>query len=69
MRDRGRDHRAETRPNSRFLVVGDMNDPPDSPFLEPLAAAQGLGLVFGLIVCTTAAHCGGPFSFQHLFGG
>jgi endonuclease/exonuclease/phosphatase family metal-dependent hydrolase len=39
---------AETRPNSRFLVVGDMNDPPDSPFLEPLATSQGLNLVFGL---------------------
>ena len=39
---------AETRPNSRFLVVGDMNDPPDSPFLEPLACATELKLVFGL---------------------
>ena len=39
---------AEMRPNSRFLVVGDMNDPPDSPFLEPLAAATELKLVFGL---------------------
>ena len=39
---------AETRPNSRFLVVGDMNDPPDSPFLEPLAGATELKLVFGL---------------------
>ena len=39
---------AETRPNSRFLVVGDMNDPPDSPFLEPLAAAPELKLVSGL---------------------
>ena len=40
---------AEARPNSRFLVVGDMNDPPDSPFLEPLAAAPKLKLVFGLV--------------------
>src|SRR5206468_9176492 len=39
---------AETRPNSRFLVVGDMNDPPDSPFLEPLAVEPKLKLVFGL---------------------
>ena len=39
---------AETRPNSRFLVVGDMNDPPESPFFEPLAAATELRLVFGL---------------------
>ena len=27
---------AEPRPNSRFLVVGDMNDPPDSPSSRPL---------------------------------
>jgi endonuclease/exonuclease/phosphatase family metal-dependent hydrolase len=36
------------RPNSRFVVVGDMNDPPDSPFLEPLAGAPKLKLAFGL---------------------
>jgi endonuclease/exonuclease/phosphatase family metal-dependent hydrolase len=39
---------AEMRPNGRFLVVGDMNDPPDSPFLKPLAAASKLNLVFAL---------------------
>jgi len=39
---------AQMRPNSRFLVVGDMNDPPDSTFLEPLAAAPKLKLAFGL---------------------
>jgi endonuclease/exonuclease/phosphatase family metal-dependent hydrolase len=39
---------AEMRPNSRFVVIGDMNDPPDSPFLEPLAAAPKLKLSFGL---------------------
>jgi endonuclease/exonuclease/phosphatase family metal-dependent hydrolase len=39
---------AEMRPNSRFVVVGDMNDPPDSPFLEPLAIAPELNLRFGL---------------------
>lgn len=39
---------AQMRPNSRFVVVGDMNDPPDSPFLEPLAAAPKLNLAFGL---------------------
>jgi endonuclease/exonuclease/phosphatase family metal-dependent hydrolase len=40
----------QMRPNSRFVVVGDMNDPPDSPFLEPLAAAPKLKLTFGLAV-------------------
>jgi endonuclease/exonuclease/phosphatase family metal-dependent hydrolase len=28
---------AETRPNNRYLVLGDMNDPPDSEFMTPLA--------------------------------
>jgi endonuclease/exonuclease/phosphatase family metal-dependent hydrolase len=27
---------AQTRPNGRYIVVGDMNDPPDSASLEPL---------------------------------
>jgi endonuclease/exonuclease/phosphatase family metal-dependent hydrolase len=40
---------AEMRPNSRFLVVGDMNDPPDSPFLAPLVGAAKLKLAFGLM--------------------
>jgi endonuclease/exonuclease/phosphatase family metal-dependent hydrolase len=39
---------AQMRPNSRFVVVGDMNDPPDSPFLAPLAAAPKLNLAFGV---------------------
>jgi len=39
---------AEMRPNSRFVVLGDMNDAPDSPFLEPLATASELNLAFGL---------------------
>jgi hypothetical protein len=36
-----RDHRRPTRPTSSFIVVGDMNDPPDSPFLAPLVSAPG----------------------------
>ncbi len=36
------------RPGSRFLLVGDMNDPPHSPFLAPLVAAPRLGLVDAL---------------------
>jgi endonuclease/exonuclease/phosphatase family metal-dependent hydrolase len=38
---------AQTRPDSRYVVVGDMNDPVDSPFLQPLAQAS-LNLSFGL---------------------
>jgi exonuclease III len=39
---------AETRPTSRYLVVGDMNDPPDSEFMAPLTASAKLNLVSGL---------------------
>jgi endonuclease/exonuclease/phosphatase family metal-dependent hydrolase len=39
---------AETRPNSRYLVLGDMNDPPDSEFIAPLADSTQLKLAFGL---------------------
>jgi endonuclease/exonuclease/phosphatase family metal-dependent hydrolase len=39
---------SETRPNSSFIVVGDMNDPPDSEFLEPLVGAAKLKLSSGL---------------------
>jgi len=39
---------AQTRPNSSYVVAGDMNDPPDSPFLAPLVASQALRLVDGL---------------------
>lgn len=35
------------RPDSRYLVVGDMNDPPDSQWLEPLVGS-GLNLVDAL---------------------
>jgi endonuclease/exonuclease/phosphatase family metal-dependent hydrolase len=37
----------QTRPNSRFVVCGDFNDPTDSEFLAPLVAGP-LGLVDGL---------------------
>jgi exonuclease III len=37
---------ARTRPNSHFVVTGDMNDPVDSPHLAPLP--QRLALVNGL---------------------
>jgi endonuclease/exonuclease/phosphatase family metal-dependent hydrolase len=36
------------RPASRYLVVGDMNDPPESPFISAFAASDRLGLVNGL---------------------
>lgn len=39
---------AQMRPDSRFLVVGDMNDGEDSPFLEPLVQSRRLNLVSGL---------------------
>lgn len=39
---------ARTRPDSRFLIVGDMNDPIDSPWLAPLVQLPRLGLVNGL---------------------
>lgn len=40
---------AQTRPDSRFLLCGDMNDTPDSEFLEPLATDPKLRLVDGLV--------------------
>ena len=39
---------AQTRPNSSYVVTGDMNDPPNSQFLAPLVAAPALRLVDGL---------------------
>lgn len=33
------------RPNSRFIVVGDMNDPPDSEFLAPMLSANNQPLI------------------------
>lgn len=38
---------ARMRPNSSFVVLGDMNDPPESPFLEPMLAK--LPFVDGLV--------------------
>jgi endonuclease/exonuclease/phosphatase family metal-dependent hydrolase len=39
---------AEMQPDSRFVVVGDMNDPPNSVFLAPLVAAPGLNMTNAL---------------------
>ncbi len=33
------------RPNSRFILTGDMNDPPDSQFLSPMFIADNQALV------------------------
>jgi endonuclease/exonuclease/phosphatase family metal-dependent hydrolase len=39
---------ARTRPDSRYVVLGDLNDPPDSPALAPITASAQLGLVNAL---------------------
>jgi endonuclease/exonuclease/phosphatase family metal-dependent hydrolase len=39
---------ARTRPDGRFLVLGDMNDSPDAPTLAPLATSEQLGLTEAL---------------------
>ena len=39
---------ARTRPDSSYVIVGDMNDVPDSQFLEPMIADLELGLVDAL---------------------
>lgn len=39
---------ARMRPDSSFIVLGDMNDPPDSEQLDGLINAPGLGLVDAL---------------------
>ncbi len=36
------------RPNSKFVLTGDMNDPPDSTFLEPMLTVDGQELVNAL---------------------
>lgn len=36
------------RPNSRFVLLGDMNDPPDSPDLAPMLTADGRPLIDAL---------------------
>ena len=37
------------RPNSRFVLLGDMNDPPDSTFLQPMLTVDGQPLVNALV--------------------
>jgi endonuclease/exonuclease/phosphatase family metal-dependent hydrolase len=39
----------ETRPNSSFIILGDMNDPPTSSCLEPLSANTELNLKNALL--------------------
>jgi endonuclease/exonuclease/phosphatase family metal-dependent hydrolase len=39
---------ARTRPDSRYVVVGDLNDTPDAPTLAAIAASERLQLVNGL---------------------
>jgi endonuclease/exonuclease/phosphatase family metal-dependent hydrolase len=39
---------ARTRPDSSYIVLGDMNDPPNSQYLDGLVNAPGLGLVNAL---------------------
>ncbi len=39
---------ARMRPSSRYVILGDLNDPPESSFLAPLVSAPNLGLVNGL---------------------
>jgi len=38
----------QTRPNSKFIVLGDMNDPPDSPCLQSFTTDQELQLTNAL---------------------
>jgi len=40
--------KARTRPDSRFIVLGDMNDPPNSPCLQPLVGDSKLRLTNAL---------------------
>ncbi len=40
--------KAQTRPNSSFIVLGDMNDPPDSECLKPFTEDQKLKLTNSL---------------------
>jgi endonuclease/exonuclease/phosphatase family metal-dependent hydrolase len=39
---------ARTRPDSPFVITGDMNDPPDSEWLAPLVASDDLSLTNAL---------------------
>ena len=38
-----------TRPTSRFIILGDMNDPPGSPYLAPFAKDSELNLTNALV--------------------
>ncbi len=38
----------QTRPTSRFIILGDMNDPPDSPYLVPFVTDAELNLTNAL---------------------
>jgi len=40
--------KARTRPNSRFILLGDMNDPPNSPCLQPFVGDSELQLTNAL---------------------
>ena len=40
--------KARTRPDSRFIVLGDINDPPNSPCLQPLVGDSELRLTDAL---------------------
>lgn len=41
--------KARTRPNSKYIVLGDMNDPAESPLLTAFASDPALGLVNALV--------------------
>ena len=47
---------ARTRPDSRYIVLGDMNDGPESTTLEPLITSPQLGLVNALGTPTETRH-------------
>jgi endonuclease/exonuclease/phosphatase family metal-dependent hydrolase len=40
--------KARTRPNSSYIILGDMNDPPDSPCLQPFVGDPELNLTNAL---------------------
>lgn len=44
----GRLVKKQTKPASRFIILGDMNDPPDSPYLEPFTTDAELHLTNAL---------------------
>jgi endonuclease/exonuclease/phosphatase family metal-dependent hydrolase len=41
--------KAQTRPNSSFMIVGDMNDPPSSPCLQPFVGDAELSVTNALL--------------------